>query len=274
MILMKPKLLIALLFVAFAATAQDRMTPEILWSLHRVNGEGVSRDGKFVYYSSKTVDWKSEKSSVLHYKIGVEDGVKKEFTTSAGKTITQRYDDVWYAMYDNSVYKSADSGSTWTEIYSNAQDAENVWVSPNGKYIAYSKRVLVKPALGTDIYTDLPNTTAQVYTDLNDRHWDTWADGKYSHIIVVNLKDGSTKDILEDMPYDCPQRPFGGLEDLTWSPDNKGFIYVCKKKAGKEYAKSTNTDLYFYDVNTLKTENWTEGMLGYDTNPVFSKDGK
>ena len=90
MILMKPKLLIALLFVAFAATAQDRMTPEILWSLHRVNGEGVSRDGKFVYYSSKTVDWKSEKSSVLHYKIGVEDGVKKEFTTSAGKTITQR----------------------------------------------------------------------------------------------------------------------------------------------------------------------------------------
>ena len=263
-----------LLLVATPALAQDRMTPEILWSLHRVNGEGVSRDGRFVYYSSKTTDWKSEKSSVLHYKIGVEDGVKKEFTTTAGKTITQRYDDAWYAMYDNVVYKSADSGSTWTEIYSGAQDAENVWVAPNGKYLAYSKRVLVKPTMGPDIYNDLPNTTAQVYTDLNDRHWDTWNDGKYSHIFVVNLKDGSSKDILEDLQYDCPLKPFGGLEDLVWNPDCKGFVYVCKKKAGKEYAKSTNTDLYYYDVATGKTDNWTEGMLGYDTNPVFSKDGK
>ncbi len=262
-----------LLFVT-AAQAQDRMTPEILWSLHRVSGEAVSRDGRFVYYSSRTTDWKSEKSSLLHFKVGVEDGEKKEFTTTAGKTVTQRYDDAWYAMYDNYVYKSVDSGSSWTEIYANAQDAENVWVSPNGKYIAYSKRVLVKPTNGTDIYADLPNTTAQVYTDLNYRHWDTWSDGKYSHIFIVNLKDGSTKDILEDMPYDCPQKPFGGLEDAVWSPDNKGLVYVCKKKDGKDYARSTNTDLYYYDVTTGKTENWTEGMMGYDTNPVFSKDGK
>ena len=271
---MKAKLLLPALLMAAALQAQDRMTPEILWSLHRVSGEAVSRDGKSVYYSSRTYDWKSEKSSLLHFKVSVEDGVKREFTTTAGKTITQRYDDLWFSFYDNTVYKSIDSGNTWSELYTGAQDAENVWVSPNAKYIVYSKRVLVKPTLGTDIYADLPNTTAQVYTDLNDRHWDTWGDGRYSHLMLVNLKDGTTKDLLEDMQYDCPQKPFGGQEDLVWSPDSRGFVYVCKKKAGKEYAKSTNTDLYFYDVNSGKTENWTEGMMGYDTNPVFSRDGR
>jgi len=260
--------------LGFIADAQKKMTPEILWSLHRVTGEAVSKDGKYVYYSSKSVDWKSEKSSVQHYKIGVEDGVKKEFTTTAGKTITQRYDDVWYAFYDNVVYKSTDAGTTWTSIFTGANDAENVWVAPNGKFLVYSKRVLVQPTMGPDIYDDLPNATAQVYTDLNDRHWDSWGDGKYSHLFIVNLKDGSAKDILAEAKYDCPTKPFGGLEDLVWSPDSRGFVYVCKKKEGKEYATSTNTDLYFYDVNNGKTENWTEGMMGYDTNPAFSKDGK
>jgi len=271
---MKHTLIAVLLLTSIAATGQDRMTPETLWSLHRVSASGVSHDGKYVYYSSKSVDWKTEKSVTHQYKLGVSDGQKREWTTEAGKTITQRYDDAWYATYENFLYESTDSGNTWKEIYHGLQDAENTWVSPNGKYVAFSKDVLVKPMLGTDIYSDLPNTTAKVYTDLNDRHWDTWEDGKFSHIFVVSLADGKVKDIMEDEPYDCPQKPFGGGEDLVWFPDNRGFVYVCKKKFGKEYAQSTNTDLYYYNLNTSKTENWTEGMDGYDVAPQFSKNGK
>ena len=136
--------------------------------------------------------------------------------------------------------------------YIGVQDAENVWVSPNGKYVAFSKEVLVKPMLGSDIYSDLPNTTAKVYTDLADRHWDTWEDGKFSHVFLANIKDGTTVDLMQDEPYDCPQKPFGGAEDLVWSPDGDGLVYVCKKKFGKEYALSTNTDLYYYDVESHK----------------------
>ena len=272
---MKHTLLPLLLLIGASAMAQDRMTPELLWSLHRVSGDGVSRDGKYAYYSSKVTDWKTEKSVVHNYRINLADNTKKEWTTEAGKTNLQRYDKAWYANYDNLLYESTDSGSSWKEIYTGLQDAENVWVSPNGKYVAFSKEVLVKPMLGSDIYSDLPNTTAKVYTDLNYRHWDTWEDGKFSHIFVVSLADGSVvKDIMQDEAYDCPQKPFGGAEDLAWSPDSKGLVYVCKKKFGKDYAQSTNTDLYYYDVTTGKTDNWTEGMVGYDNNPVFSKDGK
>ncbi len=271
---MKHRFIPLCLFFALSAGAQERMSPELLWNLKRVSGEGVSRDGKYLYYSSKTTDWKTEKSSTHHYRIAVEDGVAKEWTTEAGKTITQRYEDAWYSYYDNFLYKSTDQGSSWTEVFNGLQNAENVWVSPNGKFVAFSKDVLVKPMVGTDIYPDLPNNTAKIYTDLNERHWDTWEDGKFSHIFVASIEDGKVKDIMEDEAFDCPQKPFGGAEDLAWSPDSKGFVYVCKKKFGKEYATSTNTDLYFYDAATEKTENWTTGMNGYDMAPSFSKDGR
>jgi dipeptidyl aminopeptidase/acylaminoacyl peptidase len=267
-------LAVLVLFFGFSIQAQDRMTPELLWSLHRVSGDGVSYNGHAYYYTSKITDWKTEKSQVHHYKVDVAEGTQREWTTEAGKTNLQRYEKTWYANYENILYESTDSGSSWKEIYNGLQDAENVWVSPNGKFVAFSKEVLIKPSLGTDIYADLPNTTARVYTDLMYRHWDTWEDGKFSHIFVADIKTGKVKDIMEDEPYDCPQKPFGGAEDLAWANDSHGFVYVCKKKTGKDYAQSTNTDLYFYNLEKAKTTNWTEGMAGYDVNPIFSKDGR
>ncbi len=271
---MKYTLLPLCLLLALNVGAQDRMTPELLWNVRRVSAEGVSKDGKYLYYSSKSTDWKTEKSTSHRYRIAIEDGTSKEWTTEAGKTICNRYGDAWYSYYDNFLYKSTDEGSSWTEVYNGLQNAENVWVSPNGKYVAFSKDVLVKPMVGTDIYPDLPNNTAKIYTDLDYRHWDTWEDGKFSHVFVASIEDGKVKDLMQDEPYDCPQKPFGGAEDLTWSPDSKGLVYVCKKKFGKEYAISTNTDLYYYNVAQDKTEDWTTGMNGYDMAPAFSKDGK
>ena len=271
---MRQSLLPLLLLLGASTFAQERMTPEMLWSVRKVSADGMSSDGKYLYYSSRSTDWKTEKSTSHHYKVAIEDGSKKEWTTDAGKTVTQRFDDVWYSYYDNILYKSTDAGSSWTEVYNGLQNAENVWVSPNGKFVAFSKDVLMKPMQGTDIYPDLPNTTAKVYTDLNNRHWDTWEDGKFSHVFIANIETGKVTDVMEDQPYDCPQKPFGGAEDLVWSPDSKGFVYVSKKKFGKDYATSTNTDLYFYDVATGKTDNWSQGMNGYDMAPSFSKDGK
>lgn len=266
------RILIPLLLCGLVTSAQDRMTPEMLWSLKRVNGEGVSADGRSLLFSSKTYDVKTEKSTTRLYSLNLRSGEKKERAET--KSIFQRDREAWYAMDDKAIYRSEDQGQNWRSLYSNIEGADNVRVSPDGKYIAYTRDVLIKPMLGKDIYPDLQKTTAQIYTDLSYRHWDSWEDGKYAHVFIAAVKGGKEKDLMTNEPYDAPQKPFGGLEDIVWAPDSKGLVYVSKKKTGKEYALSTNTDIYYYEIATGNTVNLTANMAGYDMNPAFSPDGQ
>ncbi len=115
-----------------------------------------------------------------------------------------------------------------------------------------------------------------IYTSLNYRHWDTWEDGKFSHVFIapiVNGKPGEAKDIMANEAYDCPQKPYGGDEDFIWSPDSKKVVYVAKKSYGTAYATSTNTDLYEYNLETGITKNLTESNKGYDLAPQYANNG-
>jgi dipeptidyl aminopeptidase/acylaminoacyl peptidase len=117
----------------------------------------------------------------------------------------------------------------------------------------------------------------RIYEDLHYRHFDTWEDGSYSHLFLHNRENGVTSigvDLMPGEPYDCPQKPFGGSEDYIWSPDSKQVVYVAKKKFGKDYAISTNTDLYAFDIASKVTTNLTEGRPGYDKSPAFSPEGQ
>lgn len=259
------------LTLALSTAAQDRMTPELLWSLKRVGSSGLSHDSRTVYYSARTYDVRTEKSAAKQYALDLKSGVKKEQNES--KKIFQREGTVWYAADDKGIHKSTDNGKTWRSFNQSLKDAHNIRISPDGKYIAFTREVLIKPMLGKDIHPDLPNNTAQIYTDLNYRHWDEWEDGKFSHLFVMPANGGKEKDLMVNEPFDVPQQPFGGTEDIVWSPDSKSLIYVAKKKFGKEYALSTNTDLYQYDLETGQTVNLTANMAGYDTHPSFSPDG-
>ncbi|KAK6025930.1 aconitase family protein [Ostertagia ostertagi] len=272
---MKRILLSLSLLAALPALAQDQMTPELLWSLKRVSANELSTSGKTLYYSVKQVDWKTEKSTVKHYRMNLSVEGGKEITYKSGLSVIQRNGNTWYALDNGKLVRSENRGDNWKVIYSNLEGANDIRISPDGKHIAYSKEVLIRKMDGTDLYPDLPNTTAKVYRDLNFRHWDTWEDGKYSHIFIGPISDDrATVDIMGNEPYDAPQKPFGGAEDFIWSPDSKGLLYVSKKKEGKDYAQSTNTDLYYYELATGETINWTANMMGYDTNPSFSPDGK
>lgn len=254
--------------------AQDHMTPELLWSLKHVSAGDLSPDKKSIYYTVSVTDVKTEKRMSRRYVMNIATGTKAEWTPPQGKAIVQRDKSAWYATDDKSLYRSTNGGKDWTKIADNMEDADNVRVSPDGKYVMYSKDVLIKPMLGSDLYPEYKNTTAKIYTDLSYRHWDTWEDGKFSHVFIKRIKDGNTTDIMEGEPYDCPQKPFGGAEDLIWAPDSRSVVYVCKKKFGKDYAQSTNTDIYSYDLHSKSTTNLTVGMMGYDTQPAFSPDGK
>ena len=271
---MKLKHTIIALAAPFLMKAQQVMTPEILWTLNKFSVTAVEPSQSGLFYSVGKVDLKTEKTNKEHfyYDLSKNQTSKVDF---GKKSLIQWDKNGIYASEGDKIYISKDRGLTWTEFYT-IGDADNIIISPDGKKIAFSKSVHVEKLLGKDKYSDLPKTTAQIYTDLNHRHWDAWNEGKYNHVFVANVGEdvAKAKDLLENLPFDAPQKPLGGSEDFIWSPDSSKVLYVCKKKSGKDYATSTNTDIYAYDLASGKTENWTEGMMGYDVNPKFSPDGK
>ena len=271
---MKLKHTIIALAAPFLMKAQQVMTPEILWTLNKFSVTAVEPSQSGLFYSVGKVDLKTEKTNKEHfyYDLSKNQTSKVDF---GKKSLIQWDKNGIYASEGDKIYISKDRGLTWTEFYT-IGDADNIIISPDGKKIAFSKSVHVENLLGKDKYSDLPKTTAQIYTDLNHRHWDAWNEGKYNHVFVANVGEdvAKAKDLLENLPFDSPQKPHGGSEDFVWSPDSSKVLYVCKKKSGKDYATSTNTDIYAYDLASGKTENLSEGMMGYDVNPKFSPDGK
>lgn len=228
-----------LLLITLFAFSQPKMTPELLWKLGRVSGMGMSKDGKSVIYSVSIPDWEANKSNQYYYMIPAEGGSPKEIRNPDS------------LLYDKNI-------------------------SPDGKYMISSKEVKVKKVTGSDFYPDLPKSNVYIYDNLMYRHWDTWEDGKFSHVFLSKMENGNPvdeKDLMPGEPYDCPQKPFGGDEDYIWNPDGKHIVYCTKKEYGTAYTISTNTDLYEYDIETGKTINLTEKNKGYDISPQYNRNG-
>ena len=272
---MKLKHTIIALAAPFLMKAQQVMTPEILWTLNKFSVTAVEPSHAGIIYSVGKVDLNTEKTNRQNFYLNFEKNQILKMDLLGKKSIFQWDKNGVYATEGDKIYISKDNGLSWAEFYT-IGDADNIVISPDGKKVAFSKAVQVEKLLGKDKYADLPKTTAQIYTDLNHRHWDAWNEGKYNHVFVASISDdvSKAKDLLDGQKFDSPQKPSGGSEDFIWSPDSSKLLYVCKKKSGKEYATSTNTDIYAFYLASGKTENLTEGMMGYDVNPKFSPDGK
>ena len=151
------------------------------------------------------------------------------------------------------------------EVSKGFADQLNEKISPDGNYKLYTKSVQINKVKAAEFHDDLPESTGKIYTDLQHRHWDKWLDGDFEHLIILNLKTGEETELLKDKPY--------SVSAFEWSPDSQSVVYVTKELTGKEYMTSTNSDVFQYDLKSKKTENLTEGMVGYDTQPAFNKDG-
>lgn len=214
------------------------LTPELLWELNRVSPIGLSSDNEFVIYQVSKPNVEENNFSTKYYKVPIKGGDPSEIASPKGMT-------------------------------------KDTKISPDGSHRIMHKAVKINNVNGSDYYPDLKKSTAQIYNELDYRHWDKWNDGTFNHVFFgrVDAPESEFKDILLDEPYYCPQEPFGGSEDYVWTPDGKAIIYVSKKLAGTAYATSTNTDLYRYDIATGNTTNLTANNKGYDTHPTFSVNG-
>lgn len=268
----------SLMAIGFSAPlligAQQVLTPELMWSMNRLGVQAVAPDHSALIYKVSKTDLKTEKSSSENFLLNLSTSAAKQIDLG-NKSLVQWDKNGLYALEEGTLYISKDLGKAWNSFYAIGK-VDNIRISPDQKFIAFSKEVKLEETLAKEKYSDTPNSTGHIYNDLNHRHWDTFSEGRYNHVFVVPVgaKVSTAKDLLEGKLWDSPQRPFGGAEDFIWSPDSTSLLYVVKPKSGKEYATSTNTDIFSYELASGTTRNLTEGMMGYDVNPKFSPDGK
>ncbi|MCQ2166045.1 MAG: prolyl oligopeptidase family serine peptidase [Bacteroidales bacterium] len=150
-------------------------------------------------------------------------------------------------------------------------------LSPDENSLYYISSIPGPVSAPKDEYPDLDKARAYVTDQLMYRHWDHWVT-ETPHTYVANLcngiitKDNSIDILGADVKFELPTEPFGGAEQLDWAPDSRHIVYSCRKKTGIEYAFSTNTSIYIYDVLTGEEIAVTE-TGGYDTDPAWSPDG-
>jgi len=261
-----------------AVFAQEPLTPEMLWSLNRVGAELLGPDGNTMIYGVTAYDLGTGKGERNLFSIGLNGGEPTQITSAEGgeSAVCTLPDGKMGYLYKGQIWRADWNGSGSEQITDYEGGIANFRFSPDGRWILFSKDVPLEKVTAAEKYTDLPASNVRIYDDLNYRHWDTWEDGAYSHIFIAEWNNGSISgehDLMQGLPYDCPQMPFGGIEDFVWHPNSQQVIYVTKSLKGTEYTLSTNTDLYLYDVSSGATTNFTHKMEGFDTHPEFSPDG-
>ena len=255
-----------------------RMSAEILQLFGQVGGVAVSPDGKTVLYGVTYTDIDLNKHNRELYAVAV-DGSNKQQITSSSKSENNAQ---WISdgkkiafLYDSQIWEMNPDGKERTQLSSVEKGIEGFKFSPDGKKISFISTVK-SVVTSADRYSDLPKSTGRIIDNLMYKHWDEWVEA-IPHPFLADF-DGSSLsniiDIMESEPFESPLRPNGGIEQFDWSPDSKTIAYTSRKKNGIDYTLSTNSDIYFYNIETKKTTNITEENKGYDTNPCFSPDGK
>lgn len=259
----------------------QHMTPEMMLSLARVGASSLSPDGKTIVYSVGFPNIKENKIRTELFSIASNGSGRRQLTQGIAGLHGAR----WIQQGRRISYISSESGEpqVWT-MAPDGTDRKQVTriegglsdylFSPDETKLAYIKEISFGKST-KEVYPDLPKATGRIVTDLMYKHWDEWVE-TIPHIFIASVGNEpitSGTDILEGEPYEAPTKPFGGSEELSWSPDGKTLAYSSRKKTGLEYSLSTNTDIYLYDLASGMTRNITEGNGGYDTHPRFSPDG-
>ena len=260
-----------------------QFTPEVMWGLGKMGEYAISPDAKRIAYTITYYDIEANKGNAEIYVMNADGSNAKQITTTA----KSEFNPVWL---DNETLAFARGTDNGPQIFTMKADGtgekqiseieggiEGFKIAPDGKNIVYTATVAKeKPADIAKLYEGLPKATGRINEDLLYRHWDEWVDA-IPHIYVADFDGTSVKnatDVLDGEPFECPMRPWGGLEQVAFSPDGKTIAYTCRKKIGKEYALSTNSDIFLYTIADKSVKNLSEGIMGYDQNPVFSHDGK
>ena len=288
------------------AFQKGRLTPEALWSMGRIGGVTVSPDGKTVAYTVTTYDIKANKGETAIYVMDTASCQTRRLTPGRGSQPAfidggRRVAYLSSASGSSQVWATDLDGTHTERLSDETADVEGFSFSPDGSHIILIKSIPSTTSIAAKD-ADLPLSTGILATDLMYKHWDQYVTA-IPHPFVAQFdgrKISGAIDVLEGEPFECPMLPFGGIEQLAWSPDGQSIAYTCRKKTGRDYAVSTDSDIFLYDIATKTTRNLckpadykapaiehTKSLqdqavnkqegdfnVGYDENPQFSPDGR
>lgn len=288
----------------------DRLTPELLWSMGRIGSTVLSPDKTNILYTVTTYNISENRGYSAIYILNSETKETKKLTVNTSKSesdanfIENGRKIVFLCADDNGtsqLWMMNTDGSNRKCISSEKTDVNGYLFSPDEKHVVLIHDVPTETSIIKND-DDLPKATGMVINELMYKHWDRYV-RSVPHPFIANF-DGSqitnARDILDGQPYESPMCPFGGIEEFAWSPDSKSLAYVMRKKTGRDYAISTDSDIFLYNLETGKTKNlckpenykapvvnatsslkhqiqYNENEdynLGYDDKPKFSPNGK
>lgn len=288
----------------------DRLTPELLWSMGRIGSAILSPDKTNILYTVTTYNISENRGYSAIYILNSETKETKKLTVNTSKSesdanfIENGRKIVFLCADDNGtsqLWMMNTDGSNRKCISSEKTDVNGYLFSPDEKNVVLIHDVPTETSIIKND-DDLPKATGMVINELMYKHWDRYV-RSVPHPFIANF-DGSqitnARDILDGQPYESPMCPFGGIEEFAWSPDSKSLAYVMRKKTGRDYAISTDSDIFLYNLETGKTKNlckpenykspvvnatsslkhqiqYNENEdynLGYDDKPKFSPNGK
>ena len=268
-----------------AVVMDGKLNPEVLWNLGRLSGTAVSPDGSKVLYGVSLYSIKQNKSHRELFVIDLASGQTQQISQGAASKFSEAWrpdgQKISYLQVQDGKVKLFEidpDGSNPTVVQGLPDDITNYRYAPDLSKILFTQEVKVLPSV-TEKHPDLPQTKAHIWDDLMFKHWDHFTDESFSHVFVASYNAtkaevGEATDLMPDEKWDSPVQPWGGIEEIAFSPDGKEIAYTAKKKFGKDYALSTNSDIYLYNIDTKETRNISEGEMGYDKAPSFSPDGK
>ncbi len=251
------------------------MTPEIMWKFGRLGGSALSPDGSTILYSVTERDLATEAAKTNIFSIPVTGGDPVQLTNAGGSS-PQWIDNgksIAFVDNDGDLAVMNPEGTVIQKVVV-VNGFECFSISPSGNKIYFTKRVKLDQTANEK--HDFPRAKVRIIDDLMYRHWNTWSDYSYSHIFVADF-NGTTvsgeKDIMEGQKFESPLSPYFDEAEISWSSDGKYIAYTTKRLRGKEDARSTNSDIFLYEISSGKEVNITETNKGYDKYPVFSPDG-
>jgi dipeptidyl aminopeptidase/acylaminoacyl peptidase len=268
-----------------ASEESHRFSVHDMLAMERVSDAQVSPDGKLIVFTVRTTDMEENKGSTDLWLVGSEGKGRRRLTSHQGGDFNPRWSadggSVWFISdrsESSQVWRIRVDGGEAQQVTDEKLDVGNLVVSPKGEFIAFTMEVFAGSSV-EKTKTKLDEIEASkvsglIYERLFIRHWDTWKDGRRSHVFVIPVGGGQAVDVMKDMDADTPSKPFGGAEEITFTPDGKGIVFSARD-AGAAEAWSTNFDLYYAPADGAKEPRClTKKNKAWDTNPVFSPDGQ